>query len=397
MPWPVDLLLCLAAFLGHFAIAVWLFNRLHAVAFPRPVIKVLEKVLLAMAALVCIAFAARCLVTGHGLFTPAALPRLADHAAWLSYAVVCWTALAATFPMWLVPKLTEKPPAALLANDTQMIDVAERLGFRPVHGAEAAFFAGIRGNELLQLAVQRKELRIEGLPEELDGLKIAHLSDLHMTGQVGREFYDVVMDETNALDPDLVLITGDILEKEKCLPWIPQTLGRLQSRHGKYFILGNHEKRLHDPDVLRQAMVECGFVDLGSRSQSVSLGGIEVLLAGTEVPWFGSAPQVEFSGNSQSTIRNLQFRILLSHTPDQLPWARRRQFDLMLAGHNHGGQIRLPYLGALISPSHFGWRYAGGVYNEPPTLLHVSRGIGGIHPIRLNCPPELPLLVLRSA
>ena len=68
----------------------------------------------------------------------------------------------------------------------------------------------------------------------------------------------------------------------------------------------------------------------------------------------------------------------------------------MLAGHNHGGQIRLPYLGALITPSRYGFRYAGGVYFEPPTLLHVSRGLAGTHPIRLNCPPELALLVLQS-
>jgi predicted MPP superfamily phosphohydrolase len=68
----------------------------------------------------------------------------------------------------------------------------------------------------------------------------------------------------------------------------------------------------------------------------------------------------------------------------------------MLAGHNHGGQIRLPYLGALISPSHYGWRYAGGLYHEPPTLLHVSRGVAGDHCLRLNCPPELALLTLTS-
>ena len=88
------------------------------------------------------------------------------------------------------------------------------------------------------------------------------------------------------------------------------------------------------------------------------------------------------------------FRILLSHSPDQLPWAQASGFDLMLAGHNHGGQIRLPYFGALIAPSWYGCRYAGGLYCEPPTLLHVSRGLCGIHPIRLNCPPELALLTL---
>jgi uncharacterized protein len=68
----------------------------------------------------------------------------------------------------------------------------------------------------------------------------------------------------------------------------------------------------------------------------------------------------------------------------------------MLAGHNHGGQIRLPLIGPLITPSIFGSRYAGGLYHESPTLLHVSRGIAGVHPLRFNCPPELALLVLQA-
>ncbi|HZN35654.1 MAG TPA: metallophosphoesterase [Pirellulaceae bacterium] len=403
MPFALDLAISLAAFLGHFAIAVWLFNRLHAVGWPRTAIKVLEKVLLAAAALVCALFAFRWLVLGYGLLPPDTGRPPFDHALWLTYAVVCWTAAIAALPAWLIPKLLEKPPAALVASQSHAVDVAARLGFRPVHGAEARFFAAIPGNELLRIEVQRKTLRLPNLPPELAGLSIAHLSDLHMTGQVGREYYDVVVDETNALAPDLIVITGDILEKERCLPWIPQTLGRLQARHGKYFILGNHERRLKDAAVLRAAMVDAGFSDLGGRCETVTLHGVDILLAGTELPWFGAAPDLQPGtrnpelGTDSLRIPDSAFRILLSHSPDQLPWARLRKFDLVLAGHNHGGQIRLPYLGALIVPSHFGWRYAGGLYDAPPTMLHVSRGLGGIHPIRLNCPPELALLVLQSA
>jgi predicted MPP superfamily phosphohydrolase len=257
------------------------------------------------------------------------------------------------------------------------------------------------------------------LPPQLDGLTIAHLSDLHMTGTIGREFYDCVVDETNALDVDLIAITGDVLEKEACLPWIAPTLGRLRARGGKYFILGNHERRLRDVAELRHILVESGLTDLGGRCELQDVGGVRVLLAGTEVPWFGTEPAVtstEYSvqstgSQSRTSNPNLRtptpeprtlnrdslpnpFRILLSHSPDQLPWARRNGFDLMLAGHNHGGQIRLPYFGALIAPSWYGCRYAGGLYCEPPTLLHVSRGLCAIHPIRLNCAPELALLTL---
>jgi predicted MPP superfamily phosphohydrolase len=90
------------------------------------------------------------------------------------------------------------------------------------------------------------------------------------------------------------------------------------------------------------------------------------------------------------------FRILLSHTPDNYPWARANAVDLMLSGHNHGGQIRLPLFGAIHTPSSFGTKYAGGTFWEAPTLLHVSRGVSGRHPWRWNCLPELTRLVLRS-
>jgi predicted MPP superfamily phosphohydrolase len=383
MPGPLDLALAAAAFVGHFSLAVWLFNRLHAFALPRLAIKISEKVLLLAAALVVVAFGVSWLNTG--LF-----PMLQG------YAFVCWLAAAAAVPMWLLPKLLERPAEELVANDTRTIDVRERLGFPPVHGAEFRLWSRFPGNQMLHLAVQEKTLRLPRLPRELDGLRIAHLSDLHMTGHLGREFYDVIVDETNALNPDLVVITGDILEKTDCLPWIPETLGRLQARHGKFFILGNHEKRLPDVAPLRAAMTDCGFTDLGGRCELISMDGVNLLLAGNELPWFGAAPDMNPVQNPKSKIQNppAPFRILLSHSPDQLPFARANQFDLMLAGHNHGGQIRLPYLGALITPSCYGFRYAGGLYFEPPTLLHVSRGLGGIHPIRLNCPPELALLVL---
>jgi hypothetical protein len=89
-------------------------------------------------------------------------------------------------------------------------------------------------------------------------------------------------------------------------------------------------------------------------------------------------------------------RVLLSHSPDQFPFAVQSGYDLMLAGHTHGGQIRLPGIGALIAPSWYGWRYAGGTYDLGSTIMHVSRGISGKQSIRWRCPPEIALLVLRS-
>jgi predicted MPP superfamily phosphohydrolase len=376
---PMTVISLSAACVGHVALAVWLFNRLHALGWPRPLVKSLEKALLLVALVVLFLIITSPL--GHSTIGR-------GHSLLSGYQALCWLASVLVIPLWILPKLLERTPASLLSNDTTLIDIAERVGFRPLHG-KARMLAHVPGNQILDLAVQQKTLHLPNLPQPLDGLRIAHLSDLHMTGQLGSEFYDCVVEETNALAPDIVVITGDILEKESCLPWIQPTLGRLQARHGKFFILGNHEQRLPDVTPLRRALVEAGLVDLGSKTQTLMIDGTEILLAGNERPWFGAAPELPTLNPEPS------FRILLSHTPDNLFWAKSNGFNLVLAGHTHGGQIRLPRLGAIIAPSFHGSRYAGGLYFEPPTLMHVSRGLAGIHPLRLNCRPELALLILK--
>jgi predicted MPP superfamily phosphohydrolase len=366
------------AAIGHFSLTVWLYNRLHALAMPRRRVKHLERLLLVAAATFGIWLLVQPLVDVMTLRGP-----------WRMYAGFCSLVALAAVPLWLVPKLSSRNPTALLSNDTVVIDAAQRLGHLPVRGAKAERLARLPGNEVCRIAVQKKLVQLPRLPQALSGLSIAHLTDLHMTGQLTQEFYEVVVAETNALAPDLILLTGDILEVDACLPWIEATLGTLQARYGKFFVLGNHEQRLREPDVLRQCLACAGFVDLGGRSQTITIQDGDILLAGTELPWFGEEPKILTDPRSD-------LRILLSHTPDQIPFARRHRFDLMLAGHNHGGQVRLPYLGALLSPSRYGSRYAGGLYNVSPTLLHVSRGLGSDHLIRWNCPPELALLTLIS-
>ena len=103
-----------------------------------------------------------------------------------------------------------------------------------------------------------------------------------MTGKLDRDFYDVVVDETNALEPDLIVITGDILEKEKCLPWIEPTLGRLRAQYGKYFILGNHELKLRNISPLREALCEAGLVKYGAGIDAAGCSRTEVATKGDE-------------------------------------------------------------------------------------------------------------------
>jgi predicted MPP superfamily phosphohydrolase len=141
--------------------------------------------------------------------------------------------------------------------------------------------------------------------------------------------------------------------------------------------------------ALRRAIEASGCVDLGVASRRLLVRGEEILLAGNERPWFGPPCLAE--------KRPADFSILLSHSPDQIAWARRHQFDLMLSGHTHGGQIRFPIIGPVVCPSWYGVRYSAGLFLEDPIVAHVSRGISGLFPIRWNCQPEVTLLVLERA
>jgi uncharacterized protein len=252
-------------------------------------------------------------------------------------------------------------------------------------------YVRLPGNESLDLELTEWEVALPRFPMGLDGLKIVHLSDLHFTGRVGKAYFREVVRVANACEPDIAVVTGDIVDKPHCISWIPDTLGRLTARHGVYFILGNHDLRVN-VSQLRKTLVESGLIDLGGRWIQLHIFDKKIVLAGNELPWHGPAADLHYAPLHEDEGSN--YRILLAHTPDQLDWARHNDIDLMLCGHTHGGQIRIPTLGAIFSPSKTGVKYDCGFFNEVPTVMHVSRGISGQDPLRWNCPPELSLLTL---
>jgi predicted MPP superfamily phosphohydrolase len=248
-------------------------------------------------------------------------------------------------------------------------------------------------NEVLDIHVHEKELRIPRLSRRHDGLRIAHLSDLHMSGRINKAYFQQVVTHVNRLEPDLVAITGDLVERKECLAWIPDTLGQLRAPCGVYYVLGNHDRHV-GAEPIHAAMGEAGLIHLGGRWTQLCLREAPLILAGNELPWFD--PAADLSDAATRDSNGLPLRILLSHSPDQLRWARERDFDLVLAGHNHGGQIRLPVVGAIHAPSRQGVRYAAGAFRAGETVLHVSRGTSSLTPVRFNCPPEIALLILRA-
>ena len=310
------------------------------------------------------------------------------------YLMLCWVALIVQLVVALYRLGFNRAPATLRANHSRRVKIMVDDGrSAPARGHLNRLLAGLPGNQVAQIEISDKQIEIARLPEALDGLSIVHLSDFHAGGALEQSFFAEAVQLACSLEPDMIALTGDFIDRADQVDSLAAVLGDLDAPLGVYYVLGNHDLCV-DPKHLRRALDDVGLIDLAGISREISFRGHEMYLAGNEMPWIAPAPNIaplEREHDAEAPLR-----ILLAHTPDVLPWARARAFDLMLAGHTHGGQIRLPLLGAWVCPSRFGVRYACGVFQEPPTVMHVSRGLSSLHALRFACPPELTRLVLRA-
>ncbi len=240
-------------------------------------------------------------------------------------------------------------------------------------------------------AVRVEEIRIPlaKIPPGRD-IRIVHLSDLHMRSFSGyfRKVARLVMD----LEPEVILLTGDYLEKERNLGGVREFLHYLQAPGGIFGVQGNWEYWARiEGENLRRHFARWGATLLIDERIDSEIQGVPVSISGLDYP------------SPADALRSLQrqadpgrLNLLLSHVPafahDQLD----DRFDLLLAGHTHGGQVRLPFLFPFYLPR-FSADFVAGLYRVGPaqTPLYVTRGIGtSVLPVRFLCPPEITLLRL---
>jgi len=282
-------------------------------------------------------------------------------------------------------------------NRTRPSQASRRLFLRAAAGAAYAAPAVIGCAAVLQrkdLQTREVDIRIPGLPKDLDGLRMVQLSDIHLGQFLSRKELARAIDAANDMRPHIALVTGDLISYDsdpldECLA----ELSRLRSDAGVFGCLGNHETYSHSEEKTTNLGARIGLRFLRSESALLKFGTAKLNFAGVDYQPFSHPYLV----GAESLADPSALNVLLSHNPDVFPQARAKGFPVTLAGHTHGGQVNVEILSNKINPARFFTRYTSGLYEEDNASLFVTRGIGTIGvPARLGAPPEVALIRLRA-
>jgi uncharacterized protein len=262
------------------------------------------------------------------------------------------------------------------------------------------------------LKVFREEIPVRELPQSFDGLRLVQISDLHLAGFYRNPAYiRKVVDEVNALKPDLICFTGDMVHNfsEEVDPFI-DLLNELKAPLGKFAILGNHdygayfrwdskEQEAANLERVKAQIRASGFDLLLNEHRTVSLNGDSLDIIGVE-NW--GKPPFPQHGDLERALRGTSPdhpRILLSHDPSHwdLQVCEKEDIDLTLSGHTHGMQFGIEIGNFRWSPSRWTYRHWAGLYSQNGQYLYVNRGLGYTgFPGRVGIRPEITLLTLRN-
>jgi uncharacterized protein len=327
-------------------------------------------------------------------------------------------------------RMVASPSGALIPPATpgeldQPADPGRRYFFKTATAAAGAvpFLGAMYGfaAERLNYQIHRVEIPLTNLPAELDGITIAQLSDIHMSGYMPRSQVRRAIDMANDLGADLAVVTGDFITSagdplEECI----EEIRRLSAPLGVYGCNGNHEIYADAEDRAQESFAQSGMKLLRHQNALISYRGAQLNLIGVDYQR-ERAPggrRISTLAGVEPLVRKDLPNILLSHNPNSFNRAAELGIELSLAGHTHGGQIQVEILDHRLSPARFITDYVAGLYMRPlftpaktvasqkflhATTLHgphaaiyVNRGLGTVGaPVRLGVPPEISLLTLR--
>jgi predicted MPP superfamily phosphohydrolase len=247
----------------------------------------------------------------------------------------------------------------------------------------------------LDLRVREVDVPIADLPRDLEGLRILQISDIHRGPFLSDAELGRVIDAALETRPNLAVVTGDLISNhgdplDSCIA----QLARLKADAGVFGCMGNHERYA---DALEHTEREAGRVGipfLRGRAQALRFGSATLNLAGVDY----QSKRDPYLVGTERMIAAGAVNVLLSHNPDVFPVAARQGYNLLLAGHTHGGQVTIEILEQSINPARFFTPYVYGAYQFGAAAAYVTRGVGTIGlPARIGAPPEIAVVRLRKA
>jgi len=260
-------------------------------------------------------------------------------------------------------------------------------------------FGGFSQAQIEQFRVRKLTLYLPGLPPALDGLAVAHLTDLHVGPFTSEKVVRRVAERVNSLHPDLILFTGDLINSQLSeLPLGIDFIRSLEARFGVAAVEGNHDL-FEGRAAFENAFRSAGLRLLVNQSEILSVRNVPIQLLGLR--WGGTGPNVRRSDDTviASSMRDLlalrdpaAFPILLAHHPHAFEPATAAGLPLTLAGHTHGGQLML---NPQVGPGPLMFRYWSGLYQRGGSQLIVGNGVGNWFPLRTAAPAEIIHLTLR--
>ena len=250
------------------------------------------------------------------------------------------------------------------------------------------------------LMVNEIKITNDKIPQSFEGFRIAQVSDLH-NAELGKD-NNKLIEKLNECEPDIIVLTGDLIDSNHTNLEVALSFARQAVKIAPcYFVTGNHEAWVGSQyEELKTSLENAGVTVLQDEAIELNYGDECIQLIGLNDPDFSERDSFLSESILETKLSEINisngFTILLSHRPEYFNVYQNKNIDLVLSGHAHGGQFRLPFLGGVIAPNQgFFPKYDAGIYTENGTTMIVSRGIGNsIIPVRINNRPEIVIIEL---
>ena len=252
------------------------------------------------------------------------------------------------------------------------------------------------------LQVSNYNIESNKIPKDFDGFKIAQISDFHNTKS--KKLTNDLVEKIKKSKPNIIVLSGDLIDSNKTnIDIAISFIKKINNIAPIYYVTGNHEAKISNYEELKNKLEKNKVIILDDKLEIIKKDKSMINIIGIDDPSFNFNTYRDDSTIIQDNLIPIQFdkndfTILLSHRPELIETYAENNFDLVLSGHAHGGQIRIPFIGGLIAPNQgLLPKYTSGIYEIKNTKIIVSRGIGNsILPFRVNNRPELVIVELKN-